>query len=151
MIGIKVLLVMALLTSVIAVGTQFVVFSESGFTVELQVTDVRAGSGDDVWIDARITVKNNNDYSLVMHLIKVKVMSEDKQTVHINSQFAPPIVTLAPMSSQSIVFSNIHLENIDALASTVIVIVEVDFTAGDINDSIKREQLVTLSDFWGGS
>ncbi len=149
MIPIKVILVLAILSTAIAAGMAvYTVYEDENFSIVVELLSARQ-DGNDILVDIEIRFENRLDVSVILERVHVTVLDSDRTKIHVDETIIPPAVLIEPHSTTARIFQNLRLTNIDSLEGSVMVKISAKWSDGSGGEyRITREQSFDIADMF---
>ena len=139
MVAVKALLVLLILSGAVAAGVVYTVYQDTYFTIEMKLTDARL-DGDDILVSVQLTMENRGDVNIVLQRVLVTVMSPDKTIAFVTETLIPPQVIVPAHGSATLIVQDIRIRNVESLGTSVLVMIDAEWTAGADEFSIHVER-----------
>jgi hypothetical protein len=139
MVAFKALIVLLILSGAVAAGVVYTIYQDDYFKIEMKLLDARL-DGEDILVDVQLMMENRGDVDIRLQSVKVTVMSPDKTIVFVQQTLVPPSVLIPAKGSANLLVEDIRIKNVEALGTSLIVIVDAIWMSGTDNFNIHIER-----------
>jgi hypothetical protein len=138
---------MVVLSALIVAATWFTVVETNEVKVEMRVTSAEVVAEDAIRFTVDVRVTNRIRQDLVIDSLAVDIFTADK-TAKLYSNRQNPIRVTVPSLSEKVITVEGVASNLDQAAAEVLVVVDVQWRAGEWQGSEHIEQPVDLRSFF---
>jgi hypothetical protein len=139
MLPLKGILVFIILSGAVAAGVVYNVYEDDYFKIDIKIIAIRE-EGSDIFVDVELLMENRGDSDVLLQRVQVLVMSPDRSIVFVQETLIPPQVLIPAKASVNLIVKDVRILNLEALGSSLHIVVDVEWMSGSDNFDIHIER-----------